>query len=177
MKEVNYLVDIEIDPTALDVEWIEQPTLAFRYAKLSAEMKQIMDLAKEELDLVKADLDQAIRSDPQGFGVAKITESVVSNAILTQDEYKEANNRYIEARYDFNIANAAVEAINQKKNALENLVKLNGQAYFASPSVPRDLSKEWEEKQRAKKMNEKIAKKMIKNNNNNKNDDDNTDND
>ena len=159
MKEINYLVDIEIDPTALDVEWIEQPTLAFRYAKLSVEMKQIMDLAKEELDLVKAGLDQAIRSDPLGFGVAKITESAVTNAILTQDEYKEANKRYIEARYDFNVANAAVEAINQKTNALENLVKLNGQAYFASPSVPRDISEEWEEKQRAKKMNEKKSKK------------------
>ncbi len=161
-NEINYLADITIDQNALDLEWLDQPSLAFKYAEHASEMRRIVDVAKEDLDLVCAELDREIRKNPNDFEIEKVTETLVSNTIKMQEQYKEANNKYIEANYEYRVAMAAVEAINQKKASLENLVKLNGQAYFASPSVPRDIDKEWEQREKTKRSNQRIAEKILK---------------
>ena len=47
------------------------------------------------------------------------------------------------AQYELEVMGAAVRALDQKKSALENLVRLQGQNYFAGPSVPRTIGAEW----------------------------------
>lgn len=162
-KEINYERDMSIDETSLDVEWLQQPSLMLKYANMASAAKKVVDEAKESLDVLKAQLDKQIRLDPAGFnkGIDKITETVIQNTILMLDEYKDANSEYIKARYEYEMAKNAVESLEQKKTALENLVKLHGQQYFAGPKVPRDLSKEWEQKQHQKTSNE-VVKRMIR---------------
>jgi hypothetical protein len=135
-----YEDDIEIDETALDVEWIEQPRLMAKYCQMKASAQKDLDYAKEHLDVVRARVDKMIRDDPDAFGLAKVTEGTVSAAILMHDDYRKANDEYIGAKYDYNIAEGVVRAFDQRKSALENLVRLHGQSYFAGPSVPRNLS-------------------------------------
>ncbi len=151
-----YEKDVNIDPNSLDVEWLEQPNLMLKYGRIAAQTKLDMDKAKEKLEVVKAELDKDIRLNPEKYDIAKLTESVVASTILLQPEYKEASEAYIEATYEFNMARYAVQAISDRKDALENLVKLHGMQYFAGPSVPRDLSKEWGAKQKQKKVDSKI---------------------
>ncbi len=153
---IHYEKDIIIDPNCLDVEWLEQPSLMMKYGKIAAQTKVDMDMTKERLEVVKAELDKNIRLNPEKYNIGKLTESVVASTILLQPEYKEASEAYIKASYEFNMAKYAVQAINDRKDALENLVKLHGMQYFAGPSVPRDLNKEWEEKQKQKKADSKI---------------------
>jgi len=153
---MDYEKDVNIDPNSLDVEWLEQPNLMLKYGRIAAQTKLDMDKAKEKLEVVKAELDKDIRLNPEKYDIAKLTESVVANTILLQPEYKEASEAYIEATYEFNMARYAVQAISDRKDALENLVKLHGMQYFAGPSVPRDLSKEWGAKQKQKKVDSKI---------------------
>lgn len=157
---MNYEKDVEIDETALDVEWLQQPRLMLKYGNYAAQKRQEMDLAKENLDVVKAQLDKDIRAIPGDYGIGKLTESAIQSAILTQEEYQEANQAYIKAKYEYDMAITAVRAIDQKKTALENLVRLYGQQYFAGPKVPRDLSKEWVQKERQKKVDKGVAKSM-----------------
>jgi hypothetical protein len=152
--------DIRIDEDALDIEWLNQPRLMLKYSKISAEAKMEMLLRKENLDLVKADLDKEIRSDPEKFGIVKITETAVSNTIISHKLYKEANTAYLQAQYEADIAKGAVSAVEHKKDALENLVRLFGQNYFAGPQVPRDLSYEWQQTQKQKTTNESVSKVM-----------------
>jgi hypothetical protein len=152
--------DIRIDEDALDIEWLNQPRLMLKYSKISAEAKMEMLLRKENLDLVKADLDKEIRSDPEKFGIVKITETAVSNTIISHKLYKEANTTYLQAQYEADIARGAVSAVEHKKDALENLVRLFGQNYFAGPQVPRDLSYEWQQTQKQKTTNESVSKVM-----------------
>lgn len=153
---MDYEKDVNIDPNSLDVEWLEQPNLMLKYGRIAAQTKLDMDKAKEKLEVVKAELDKDIRLNPEKYDIAKLTESVVASTILLQPEYKEASEAYIEATYEFNMARYAVQAISDRKDALENLVKLHGMQYFAGPSVPRDLSKEWGAKQKQKKVDSKI---------------------
>lgn len=152
--------DIRIDEDALDIEWLNQPRLMLKYSKISAEAKMEMLLRKEVLDLIKADLDKEIRSDPEKFGIVKITETAVSNTIISHKLYKEANTAYLQAQYEADIARGAVSAVEHKKDALENLVRLFGQNYFAGPQVPRDLSYEWQQTQKQKTTNETVSKVM-----------------
>ena len=152
----EYEKDTSIDDSALDVEWLQQASLTIKYCQIEAQARRDMDQAKQNLDIVEAELDQAIRTDPDAYSLPKVTESAIKAAILLDDKYKEAQEEYHQAQYELNMAQAAVRAIYAKKDALENLVRLHGQQYFAGPSVPRDLSKEWEAKQQQKTSNKKI---------------------
>jgi hypothetical protein len=143
-KELNYEKDIRIDPEALDVEWLNQPHLFLTYARNSANMRKSLDEAKQSLDIAKAEADKKIRTNPEKYGLEKITESVVANAILIENGYKAAFQEYLDAKYEADMASAAVQAMEQKKSALENLVRLYGQSYFAGPKVPRNLTEELE---------------------------------
>ncbi len=152
--DLNYEQDVSIDETALDVEWLQQANLMYKYARHQAETKKAMDEAKERLDFIKAKVEMDIRANPENYGLSKVTESAVASAILLQPEYQEASKKYIEARYENDMAVAAVRAIDQKKTALENLVKLLSVSYFAGPSAPRDLSLKWNEHIKRKEQKE-----------------------
>ena len=140
--ELDYENDVRIDEQGLDVEWLRQAELMAKYTKHSAAMKRELDDAKEALDVGKARIEKDIRTAPEEYGLAKITENAVQSTILLDGEYQKLSKAFIEAKYEFEIAVGAVRAIDQKKTALENLVKLHGQSYFAGPSVPRDITKE-----------------------------------
>jgi len=139
---MNYEKDIMIDETALDIECLNQASLFMQYTIYSAKKAMERDLAKDALDLVRAQLDKSIRINPEQYEIAKITETVVSNAIIEEPQYQTANKKYLEARYEADVAQGAVRAFDQKKSMLEALIKLNGQNYFAGPSIPRNLEEE-----------------------------------
>jgi len=153
---MNYEQDIRIDETALDVEWLEQPRLMMKYARHAADCRMNLDLAKERVDFVKAELDKHIRENPKYYKMEKVTESAIQNIIITQEKYMDAEEKLIHARYDLDIANAAVRALDARKEALENLVRLYGLQYFAGPRVLRDLRTEVENREK-RQANANIA--------------------
>ena len=153
---MDYEKDMEIIPDALDVECTDQPSLVMKYARIAADADMVADLAKDKLDLVKAELDNTIRTKPEKFGLEKLTEAVVQNTILTQDKYKEAMANYLEAKHEARIVSGATRAVDHRKSMLESLVKLHGQQYFAGPNIPRDLKIEWQQKHDQRKSNSTI---------------------
>lgn len=157
---LNYEKDIHIDEDQLDIEWLEQPTLMLKYCRHEAETEQKFEIEKTKLDLLKSELDNQIRKNPKDFGLEgiKITEAVVSNTILASEEYQDAYIEYMDVKFERDMAKNAVKAISQRKDALENLVKLHGQSYFAGPKMPRNIHEE--RQQRNKAVNEKIATSM-----------------
>jgi sensor domain CHASE-containing protein len=159
---MNYERDMNIDESALDVEWLEQSSLVMKYARHEAEAEKAKDLSKENLDLVRAKLDKDVRSNPESYGIEKITETVVSNTIITQDEYRTAYAVYLEANFNYSLAKNAMKAVVQRKDALENLVRLHGQNYFAGPKIPRDITKERLNRDATREANNKKVKRLRK---------------
>jgi len=155
---MNYEEDIRIDESALDVEWLDQSSLMMKYARNAAEARLELDRAKEALELTKAELDREVRSNPEAFGMEKLTESAVQNTIILQEAYIGANDNFIQAKFKADIAQGAVRAFDARKDALENLGRLLGLQYFAGPKMPRDLLEERE--QRNKELNVKVGNKM-----------------
>lgn len=126
---------LEIDRDSLDEEWINQPELFFKYASRSAKASREVDEAKAELEVVKAELDKRIRSNPGKFGVGKISEKAIEGAMARTSEFQDATETYIKAKYQEGILSAAVKALDQRKKALEKLVELHGQNYFSTPKA------------------------------------------
>lgn len=155
---LDYENDIRIDENSLDIEWLDQPSTMMKYAKHLAKVQLARDRSKVDLDIIKAALDKRIRTNPIKFKIDKITEAAVSNTILSHPEYLEAQETYQNAEYEVNIASAAVRAFDARKTALENLVRLHGQQYFAGPRIPRDITQEREARQR--KVDQGVAAKM-----------------
>lgn len=162
MDNLDYEKDVKIDESALDIEWLQQSELTMKYCRIEAEARQKLDSAKLNLDIVKADLDKKIRNNPDKFDMPKVTESAISNVINAHDDYKDAEKLVNQANYDLNMAQSAVRSIYVKKDALENLVRLYGQQYFAGPKIPRNLSQEWLNKQSQKRSDKKV--KLSRNN-------------
>lgn len=161
-QELNFEEDIRIDESALDVEWLLQPELMMNYSREAAKARKRVDKSKEALDVVKAELDRDIRSNPENYGISKITESVVSNTIILAEEYQEAAKDLIQAKYEADLTSSAVRAVEQRKNALENMVKLHGQQYFAGPIEPRNITREAQKKREKENSNEKVKVKRKK---------------
>ena len=159
---VSYEDDIAIDEQALDVEWLTQSQKMMKYCKMAAEAQRALNLAKENVDFVYATVNRAVRNDPESYGVAAgsrgITEDSIKSAIQVHPEYQAATKEYIDAKYEAEVASGAVRAFDQRKSALENLVRLCGQNYFAGPQVPRDLADE--RRMRDAAVQERVGKSM-----------------
>ena len=160
MEELNYEKDIVLDPDSIDTDCLAQTDLVMKYIRFAADADLVMDKAKERLDLVKAELDNKIRTNPEKFKIEKITETVVSNTILMQEVYKNAVTDYLEAKHEAKIVNGTTRAVDHRKSMIEKLVQLHGQSYFSGPSVPHDLSFEWRKKQEQAESDKRIAHKM-----------------
>ncbi len=152
----KYEEDLYIDDQALDFEWLDQPNLMFKYTRLHAKAKKELDRVKEKMDMVIAELDRDIRSNPGVFGIDKITETIIRNTIILQKKYTKVKKELIEAQYEVHMIGGAVSAVEHRKQALENMSKLLALEYFAGPKVPRDLSDRTAKEKRAKKSNASI---------------------
>jgi hypothetical protein len=157
---MSYEEDIEIDCDSLDVEWLDQPKLMKEYCRIEAEAARAEDLAKENLDFVRATIERAVRADPAQYGVTAgsrgITEDSIKAAIQVHPQFQAASREHIDAKYEHGVAKGTARAFDQRKSALERLVQLHGQSYFSGPSVPRNLAEE-----RAKRDREAQAKVRI----------------
>ncbi len=172
--------DSKIDPDSLDVAWLEQANLYYKYSEAynlalytKNELKIEIDKYEDYLKELKSELDLEIRKNPEFYGLnAKVTEGAITATILTSSEYKEAVHNLYKLKKEFNEkqneANkiySCISSMEQRKTALENLVKLLNQQYFSTPQEPRNLSDEYYKKIQLKKQG---AKEKIRNRRKNK---------
>lgn len=158
--QLNYKDEIEIDQHNLDQEWLDQPRRFIKYASAQAQASFDVDKAKERLDVAKARADQDIRNNPQDYGISKVTESLVSNLITENTEYQHALKEYHQAKYEFEMAKAAVSAFHQRREALENLVRLWSSSYFSEPREPKDKERSMKDQAMSSVADEKVAARM-----------------
>lgn len=161
-KQYDYDNELQINPDALDVEWLMQPQLFMKYAEALAEAENRVDSAKENLELTKAETDSDIRNNIEAYTgtTKKPTETVVLSIVTQHHDYKKALTRFNKAKRDAKIMLMAVRAFDQRKTALENLVKLHGQSYFSSPQEDRDLKLEYEKNARHNVVRGKVYSKL-----------------
>ena len=128
--------DLQIDKNYLHHEWLGQPVLFAKYANMAAEAREAMERAKQKLEVTRSEIDANVRKRPADFGVDKTTENAVASAVIKTELFQSAQEEVNQARLNFNILSNAVTAFEQRKYALENLVRLFLANYWAKPAEP-----------------------------------------
>jgi len=136
-KIENWEERITINPDALDVEFLGQAELMLNICQETAIAKEKLNYAKEKLDVEKAKAANRARGE-----LDKPTVAAVDQFITLDKEVLDQQEKLRRAQFEYDLLSGAVKAVDQRKTALENLVRLHGQQYFAGPSVPRNLSEE-----------------------------------
>jgi hypothetical protein len=164
-EEINrdFKTEIFINKNELDEELVKQPQLYCYWAEQEAAALYERDKNKEKLDLVKAELDGEIRKNPNKYGIEKITESAISNAIIQNSKYKEANDFYLQSVQDARILGVAKISFDMRNNSLKGLVSLFVSGYWASnpkeSSMAKDLKEEAVRKEHYESLKEGIRKR------------------
>lgn len=147
MQEMNFSEAIEIDPTQLDREWLQQPDLFLAVAEEEAACARDVAVMEEHLAQVEAELALDIRANPKDYDAPEgarggVTDSICTALITLQPKYQGCKKALTEARYKYDRARAAARAFDHRRSALERLVALHGQNYFSSPKNPPELTPE-----------------------------------
>ena len=132
--DVRVELNLHIDENNLLNEWRGQANLMLDYGIRLADAMQEEDEAKAALAVIVAGLDRDIRDAPDQYGLVKVTETTVTNAIPEQPEHKTALKKLNEARYQVRVFRACVDALAHRKSALGGMTDLFLRQWFADPS-------------------------------------------
>lgn len=138
----------DINQNLLDKEWLNQPRFFFRYARQLADARRDYEAAKANLKVVQADADKKERRKAQ-IKEQKMTEAAINQSVLRRPDYRDAEQAVFTAKHRVDVMEAVVNALDHRKKALENLVRLHGQNYFSKPTADddnKDRMKEVEKK-------------------------------
>lgn len=151
----------DIDLNRLEEEWQNQPKIFFKVScQLTAAERKESKL-KASREVIKADIAAKMRKAPSKYGLEKATEAAINSKMMTQDPYVKAQNLLLDKRYRVGILRSAIFALNHRKAALENEVKLHGQNYFSKPQATDSDSQSYIDES-SKKRNRKGKKRKSK---------------
>ena len=139
MDELNFNEDIAIDLDNLHEEWQTHAQMRYKYAKHISYLEKVSKKAHEKVKVVRSQLTKKATKDPKGCcGIDKApTAPVIEAYYRTHPDHEAAKNELIDAEYELSMAWNAVKAFDDRKNSLENEVKLWIRNYFATPSEER----------------------------------------
>jgi len=168
----------DIDPNALDEQWLMQPSLYRKYATKLARARQEVgnaeigvDVCKTELKEIEAEVRLSIISDPESHGIlGKPTLDTITAVLIINAKVKKAQGKLTaakrvqnEAWTSVNLCQAIVDSLDQKKIALQELVRLHSQSYFSTPWIPStDEGRAFVEEVKKRKARVTLRKKKEK---------------
>lgn len=145
---------VQIDEMRLDEEWLNQPEQVHHFSKELANARLRSDQAKADLDLTKAELYNEVSNSTE-----KMTEKAKEAAVISHPKHGDAVDELNQARHDQAVMQAAIDALEHRRRALENLVTLHGMNYYAEKSrVPEEFREKAEEAEK-RRVRTKTKKK------------------
>lgn len=142
-NETTFEQDIVIDKYNLDVECERQPALYEKWSRKWAIANARMEQLKAKRDLVEAELDSEVRSNPETYNITgRVTEQAIKVAVRQTNEWLNANHDLQEASLLANVLAGAKWAMEQRKEMISDLVRLHGSQYFARPVITQQVTEE-----------------------------------
>lgn len=109
--------DMAFNENDLDNALMSQAPIYVHYGVLCAKANAQLDRKKNQLEIVRAELDGQVRRDLADRGL-KITEKVVEAEILIQPKFQEAQEEVIQAKTVAGLTRTAVEGMEQKQQMI-----------------------------------------------------------
>ena len=121
--DLDYKAMLRIDPERLPAEWLKQPTRYMEFVEARVDADARLDQMKDRLDVVSAMRGRKIR-DRLETNKERVTERTISDELILDPEYRKAKTAVNEAWEDAAIIRGAVDAMEHRKRALENLTQV-----------------------------------------------------
>jgi len=112
--------DIEIDPSDLDAEFVEQPRKFAWWAMVCELAKDQLARRKYDMEKLYAKVDADKRMDAVKNKVKK-TERMIENEVITDKRYQQAMLKFLDAKKQHGILYAGKQAFEQRKEMLISL--------------------------------------------------------
>jgi cysteinyl-tRNA synthetase len=126
---------LSIDPDDLEQECIRQPLLFSEIGELASQARSDAKRAKEHVEFIKARLKGEMRSNPQTYGLEKVTDKSLEAAVQAHDDTQDAIREHIEANRAADSLTILQTAAEQRRAMLKNLVELIVHHYFNSGDI------------------------------------------
>ena len=130
----------EIELDNLDEAWRQLPSVYHHYSDLLTEAAEAKELASVNLDKKKAELDDQIRRDPDGYNLVKSTETAIAGKVLELVTETNEWEKYLDARKEYSLMQNKIKKLDKKDRALSKLVDLFISSYFIGPKEPKQIS-------------------------------------
>lgn len=140
--EEDFDDNVSINMDALHESWADQALRMLHWCKKAAKYRDQMDTAKSLMVLVEAEEGAKARSDPAAAGISSAAAKPVEDYVVATPRYQEAQEAYLLAKKRLSLADGVVTALEHRKKALESLVFLHGQQYFAAPQARNEAAEE-----------------------------------
>ena len=151
---------LEPDINRLDVEWVGQAKLFFHWSEKLRKAKKRLERAERDFRLVQSDIDLKVRRKPKKYGLdVDAKEKAIANVVLQQPKYQVAQKVVFKKQDRVNILKNVVSSLDQRKKALEKLVDLHGQQYFATPRASEQSKDAVDEMLKASARKRRVKKK------------------
>jgi len=128
-EKFNIEQDLSIDRYQLHLESESLPSVYFRYSDALREAKEIAADKKDALAATIAERSIAIREECVANGT-KTTEAIIQAMVDKDGEVLNAKKELREANATVGRLQAALSALDTKKDSLDNLTKLYCSGYF-----------------------------------------------
>ncbi len=122
-----------IDSRRLDIEWEKQSALCFEACRLAAQAQLCLTDYKRQLEVKRAEVGTSVRRDPARYGfTTKPTEAAIEAQVTLMPEVCDLADKIAHAKYQYELSNAAVTALENKKKGLEALTQLRAMNYYSA---------------------------------------------
>ena len=132
--EFDFEDDLAIDFDNLHIEWAKHAAIRHKYAKEVSHRDKVAKKAHEKVKVVRSILIKEAKTNKE----LKLTSDSLREAYYREhQDHKDAKDEQIESEYNLSMAWAALNAMDDRKYALQDLVKLWIRNYFATPREER----------------------------------------
>ena len=135
-KQLNFYEDLKVDANKLDENVEKQPILYMQYGELASDKRDIVENQKLKVKVKDAELKELEATLHLKFKIQEIegkkpTDTQVQSLVITSKEYKIKFDEFIKEleklnklKYELDILDTAVTSFQQRKNMLEERIKL-----------------------------------------------------
>lgn len=132
---MDYNKITNIDESRLEKEWVGQADRYMEVVQAEAQAARTVDEVKEKLEVTEATAGKKIRDERAASG-AKCTEKEIEGLLVLDKAVAAVRAELRQAEYDAVIVKGARTAMEHRRSALENLVKLQLRFSGSEPTVP-----------------------------------------
>jgi len=121
-----------IDRMRLDEECVHQAAFYAEVGELVSELKRDYRVTKDRADYVAADLRHKARTNPGSFGIMKVTNDAIQDAVTIHPEYIKAQQEFLDAQYLAECASVLLVSAEQRKSMVKDAVSLFVHEYYST---------------------------------------------